>query len=191
MASVPSIASTCKLTPLDPVPNEVAAFIEASIADNTRRAYRSDLAHLSAWGGTLPAEPALVASYLAAHAETLSVAIKAVKEHLAASGGTINSGSTTVQVKTFKFHEDQVKTVDAAIEKAKKSSHTPHDSVALEYICLDYMGGSTLQQRFAGLAPEAVAKTFVDVLNAFDKQTAETIVKSMMAEVTHDFDLIV
>src|SRR5271157_1351571 len=74
MASVPSIASTCKLTPLDPVPNEVAAFIEASIADNTRRAYRSDLAHLSAWGGTLPAEPALVASYLAAHAETLSVA---------------------------------------------------------------------------------------------------------------------
>ena len=48
--------------------------VEASIADNTRRAYRSDLDHFAAWGGTLPAEPALVASYLAAHAETLSVA---------------------------------------------------------------------------------------------------------------------
>ena len=53
------------------------------------------------------------------------------------------------------------------------------------------MGGSTLQQRFAGLVPEAVAKPFVDVLNAFDKHAAETIVKSVMAEVTHDFEVIV
>ena len=58
----------------DPVSDEVAALVEASIADSTRRAYRSDLDHFAAWGGTLPAEPPLVASYLAAHAETLSVA---------------------------------------------------------------------------------------------------------------------
>ena len=58
----------------DPVPDEVAALVEASIADNTRRAYRSDLTHFAAWGGTLAAEPALVASYIAAHADTLSVA---------------------------------------------------------------------------------------------------------------------
>ncbi len=67
-------AGTCKLATSDPIPDEVAALVEASIADNTRRAYRSDLDHFSAWGGTLPAEPALVASYLAMHAETLSVA---------------------------------------------------------------------------------------------------------------------
>jgi site-specific recombinase XerD len=58
----------------DRVPGEVAALVEASIADSTRRAYRTDLAHFAAWGGQLPAEPALVASYLAAHAQTLSVA---------------------------------------------------------------------------------------------------------------------
>ena len=52
----------------------VANLVENSVAANTRRAYQSDLAHFAAWGGTLPAEPALVASYLAAHAETLSVA---------------------------------------------------------------------------------------------------------------------
>ena len=56
------------------VPGEVAALIEASIADRTRRAYRTDLAHFADWGGRLPAEPAVVASYLAAHAATLSVA---------------------------------------------------------------------------------------------------------------------
>ena len=56
------------------IPQSVAAFVENSISDNTRRAYRSDLAHFEAWGGQVPAEPAVVASYLAANAETLSVA---------------------------------------------------------------------------------------------------------------------
>ena len=52
----------------------VAALVENSISGNTRRAYQSDLAHFEAWGGDLPADPTVVASYLAAHAETLSVA---------------------------------------------------------------------------------------------------------------------
>jgi hypothetical protein len=64
-------AGICKTSALDRAPNEVAALVEASIADSTRRAYRSDLDHFSAWGGMLPAEPPLVASDLAAHAETL------------------------------------------------------------------------------------------------------------------------
>jgi hypothetical protein len=57
-----------------PVPDEVAALVEVNIAESTRRAYRFDLGHFAAWGGLVPAEPGLVASYLAAHAETLSVA---------------------------------------------------------------------------------------------------------------------
>jgi integrase len=63
-------ASTCTSRLQD----RVAALIESSISDNTRRAYQSDLAHFEAWGGQLPASPAIVASYLAAHAQTLSVA---------------------------------------------------------------------------------------------------------------------
>ncbi len=46
-------------------------------ARSTRWAYHSDLAHFAAWGGLLPAEPPLVASYLATHAETLTVATPA------------------------------------------------------------------------------------------------------------------
>ncbi len=72
--SLPSRASDCTLGAPDPVPGEVAALVEASIADSTRRAYRTDLAHFAAWGGQLPAEPAQVASFLATHSETLSVA---------------------------------------------------------------------------------------------------------------------
>jgi hypothetical protein len=69
--------------------------------------------------------------------------IELVKEHLAASGGAVVGSSTATHVKTFKFHDDQVATVGAAIEKAKAKSGTSVDSIALEYICLDYMGGQT------------------------------------------------
>jgi integrase len=50
------------------------AYVAASIADSTRRAYLSDLEHFTAWGGVIPATDVQVASYLAAHAETLAVA---------------------------------------------------------------------------------------------------------------------
>ena len=54
--------------------NSVEGFVAGSIADASRRAYRSDLEHFAAWGGGIPAYPDLVAAYLAAHAETLSPA---------------------------------------------------------------------------------------------------------------------
>ena len=72
--SLPYRANGCTLGAPNSVPGQVAALVEASIADSTRRAYRTDLAHFAAWGGQLPAEPAVVASYLATHSETLSVA---------------------------------------------------------------------------------------------------------------------
>jgi integrase len=53
---------------------QVAGYVADSLAANTRRAYLSDLAHFEGWGGRIPADDTLVASYLAAHAETLSVA---------------------------------------------------------------------------------------------------------------------
>lgn len=51
-----------------------ARYLRAAFADNTRRAYRSDIAHFLGWGGAIPATPELVAKYLAVHAGPLSVA---------------------------------------------------------------------------------------------------------------------
>ena len=42
--------------------------------------------------------------------------------------------TTATHIKTVKFHDDQVKTIDAAIEKAKATSGTSVDSAALELI---------------------------------------------------------
>jgi integrase len=52
----------------------VRDLIEYSVSDNTRIAYESDLKHFMAWGGTLPATPAMIASYIAAFAGVLAVA---------------------------------------------------------------------------------------------------------------------
>lgn len=52
----------------------LAPFLEASLAANTRRAYRQDIAHFTNWGGSVPATPEVVAQYLAQHAGQLTVA---------------------------------------------------------------------------------------------------------------------
>jgi len=44
------------------------------ISSNTQTAYLSDLRHFLSWGGQIPATSEGVAEYLAAHAETLSIA---------------------------------------------------------------------------------------------------------------------
>ena len=55
-----------------------------------------------------------------------------VQEHLAGSAGWKPKGSTATRVKTFKFRDDQIKTVQAAIDRAKKIAGAEDDSAALE-----------------------------------------------------------
>ena len=52
---------------------EVKAYVQAGIAPATKRAYRADLDHFEAWGGTIPATDTLVATYIADHAALLKV----------------------------------------------------------------------------------------------------------------------
>jgi site-specific recombinase XerD len=58
------------------IPDSVAVngYLNASISVNTWRAYRDDLKHFQAWGGTLPATPEQIASYLAYYAPKHTVA---------------------------------------------------------------------------------------------------------------------
>ena len=62
-------AGTCTNT-LRP---EVEAYVQAGISSATRRAYRADLDHFRAWGGSLPATDAQITAYLADHAEVLKL----------------------------------------------------------------------------------------------------------------------
>ena len=64
--SVQSIATGIGL------PDSVRTYLSAAIADNTRKAYRSDLADYYQWGGVIPCSPELLAQYLSFRAQTLS-----------------------------------------------------------------------------------------------------------------------
>ncbi len=53
---------------------KVREYLAATQAKNTKLAYQNDLAHFLRSGGKIPATPSSIASYLAIHAQTLSIA---------------------------------------------------------------------------------------------------------------------
>lgn len=57
---------SCELEP-------VRHYIENALSENTRKAYRADMQHYSAWGGSVPATPEQIAAYLSSHAASLSI----------------------------------------------------------------------------------------------------------------------
>ena len=69
--TVTDVAFAINCTTLDPA---VEGFVQASLSANTQRAYLSDLAQFEGCGGTVPASPEMVASYIASQASALSVA---------------------------------------------------------------------------------------------------------------------
>ncbi len=58
----------------DALTDEAADLLRASIAPASARALRGDLDQFTAWGGTLPATPAMIARYIADHAGHHAVA---------------------------------------------------------------------------------------------------------------------
>lgn len=71
---------------------------------------------------------------------------------------------------TFKVHADQKDTIKEALEKCKHETGTEADSVAIEHICLDFLGGEsklakvpTLKELMSGKSPEEVLEAFGEV----------------------------
>jgi hypothetical protein len=77
-------------------------YVRQSLAPATLRAYRADLDHFEKWGGSIPSSEAQVASYLAAHAETLAVAtlvrrLASISQAHAVLGVTSPTGTALVR----------------------------------------------------------------------------------------------
>ncbi|MEZ5814220.1 MAG: tyrosine-type recombinase/integrase [Alphaproteobacteria bacterium] len=52
----------------------IRRYLESSLSENTRTAYKSDLQHFKTCGGDIPCSPEMLAAYLTDHAESLSMA---------------------------------------------------------------------------------------------------------------------
>jgi hypothetical protein len=72
--SVPAAFQNLQLMSPGAVMAGVARFVNDSLAENTRKAYLSDLGEFERWGGSIPSSAETVAAYLAARADTLAVA---------------------------------------------------------------------------------------------------------------------
>jgi hypothetical protein len=81
-------------------------------------------------------------------------------------GDTEVVGKKTVTI-SFKLHEDQKETVKEAIAKAKHESGTMVDSVALEFICLDFLSGSKGTGVVKSLKQLMAEKTVEEILELF------------------------
>jgi len=79
----------------------------------------------------------------------------------ALDGGKLKAEGALSNVKTknFKFDDDQLDIVDAALEKAKTVANTPDNAVAMELICQFYMGGGADWKQGLALALKATSDT--------------------------------
>jgi hypothetical protein len=78
-----------------------------------------------------------------------------------------DQASSTVTTMTFKVHEDQKETIQAAIDKAKEISGTTVATAALEFICTEYIAGGEGQVNWPVVMKKAgyekILETFGEV----------------------------
>lgn len=107
--------------------------------------------------------------------------IEHVRQELETSGVPDANGSTGWRNRTFRLHDDQIEIINVAIEKVKEKSPTLHDSVALEFICQEYLAGQTLEQKLPHLSPDAMADVLTSIFKRYEKEALKDILKSALA----------
>lgn len=125
-----------------------------------------------------------------AHAEQMTVL--QLQEYIKAqSAGTASAdapaaSTAAAAVKTttmtFKVHEDQKATVKEAIAKAKHETGTDVDTVALEHICLDFLGGQSKLAKVPTLEELMKGKSAEEVLLAFGEVFPDVEISATLPE---------
>ena len=101
--------------------------------------------------------------------EVVQKAVAKLEAGQAAPVADEEATSTTTTI-TFKVHSDQKQTIKLAIEKAKGETKTEFDAVALEGICINYLGGGkvtkkpkSIKELVRDLDPMKVLEALVDL----------------------------
>lgn len=109
--------------------------------------------------------------------------IKAQSEGTASASGeaSVSEASKTTTM-TFKLHEDQKTTVREALDKCKHESGTDVDSVALEHICLNFLGGTSALAKIPTLAELMTGKSAEEVLGVFGEIFPDVTLEAILPE---------
>jgi len=110
---------------------------------------------------------------------TLKHLVEKEKDRVAALPGASESEETpdTVKSLVFKAHPDQEANIKAALKKAMEQSGTDVKTVALDYICLDYMGTPV------AATPKMDVDVTVETLTALFKGMAEADMQAALETV--------
>jgi hypothetical protein len=103
----------------------------------------------------------------------------------AAGSSTENAQEEAKQTstKTFKLHKDQRETVDEALAKAKHTGATEHDSVALEMICMEYLGSAP---KIVDLKAVMESKSMEEVLQAMQEAFPTLVMQAAVYETVEE-----
>ena len=91
-----------------------------------------------------------------------------------------NTSSTTTM--TFKVHQDQKDTIREALDKAKHESGTEFDSVALEAIAMDFLGGESKLKSIPTLVELMTGKSIEEVLEAVSNVFPDVTLEATLPE---------
>lgn len=106
------------------------------------------------------------------------------KTAAAATGGdapAVDESKKTTTM-TFKVHADQKATIREALDKAKHESGTEVDSVALEFIALDYLGSSSKLSAIPSLKELMAGKSAEEVLGVFGEVFPDVTLEATLPE---------
>lgn len=115
-----------------------------------------------------------------------------LQEHIKASTAGVTKGSNADKAKeteskktttiTFKVHEDQKQTIREALDKAKHEAGTDVDTVALENICLSFLGGESKLAKVPTLKELMTGKSVEEVLGAFGEVFPKVEIEATVPE---------
>lgn len=105
---------------------------------------------------------------------------KGVSDGLAGSSAKAEAAKVTSM--TFKLHEDQKATVREALDKCKHETGTEFDNVAIEHICLNYLGGESVVAKIPSLKEMMDGKSAEEVLNIFGEVFPDVELEATLKE---------
>jgi hypothetical protein len=130
--------------------------------------------------------------------QNLMTLLETVKSALSKKPDQIEGEVKTVTTMSFKVHQDQKISIDSAIAKAKEAAGTDVGTVALDFICIEYLGGQSLAQRIATVGPsqagKAVAQAFAaneEMLTSFMVEIGFKEALSAVAATAPQYDITV
>jgi len=100
------------------------------------------------------------------------------------SGDKSETIVSNIITKTLKFHEDQAEIYSSAVQKAKEINGTEYDTVAIENICLEFLGsGSTSQANKEDKMAGAVSKVDLGVVMEYLSSASKEDLMEIMPQI--------